>query len=92
MTHDVIATSPEQEELLKKASLLSLRSLHDAATKLANLKHTPTMLSAHSLFSLFMCQATRNRRSTVPFVRIHLRVASQTGSVPVKIRLGATNI
>lgn len=92
MTHDAIATSLEKGELLKKSSFLSLRSLQDAAIRLSNLKNAPTMLSTHSLFNLFMCQADRNHRLTIPFVRIHLRVASRTGSVPVKIRLGATNI
>ncbi|CBI76569.1 conserved protein of unknown function [Bartonella clarridgeiae 73] len=86
------ATTPsEKEKLLKQPSLLSLRSLHEAATKLANLKHNSTTLSTHSLVSLLLCQTTRNRRLAMPSVRIHLRVASRTGNVPVKLRLGATN-
>ncbi|AQX21223.1 hypothetical protein Bcsk_005720 [Bartonella sp. CDC_skunk] len=90
MTHN--ATNPsEKEKLFKQPSLLSLRSLHEAATKLANLKYNSTTLNTHSLVSLLICQTTRNRRLTMPSVHIHLRVASKTGNVPIKLRLGATN-
>ncbi|MGF7157848.1 hypothetical protein [Bartonella heixiaziensis] len=92
MTHNALASSPEKENLLKQSSLLSLRSLHDAATRLAGLKFTPSTLDTLSLVNLLICQTTRNRRLAMPPVRIHLRVASQTGSVPLKIRLGATNV
>ncbi|ATP12210.1 hypothetical protein BHOIPH791_13050 [Bartonella henselae] len=92
MTHNALASSTEKEKLLKQSFLLSLRSLQDAATKLAGLKHTPAPLNTQSLVNLFICQTTRNRRLIMPPVRIHLRVASQTHSVPIKIRLGATNV
>ncbi|EJF81701.1 Uncharacterised protein [Candidatus Bartonella washoeensis] len=92
MTDNALASSSEKEKLLKQSSLLSLRFLHDAATKLAGLKSTPTTLDTQSLVNLLICQTTRNRRLAMPHVRIHLRVASQTGSVPIKIHLGATNV
>ncbi|WP_208434184.1 hypothetical protein [Bartonella taylorii] len=92
MTHNALASPPEKEKLLKQSFFLSLRSLHDAATKLAGLKYTPATLDTQSLVNLLICQTTRNRRLTMPPVRIHLRVASQTGNVPIKIRLGATNV
>ncbi|UNE54739.1 hypothetical protein [Bartonella machadoae] len=91
MIHNALASSSEKENLLKQSSFLSLRSLHDAATKLANLKYTPATLNTKSLVKLLICQTTRNRRLSMPHVRIHLRVASQTGNVPIKIHLGATN-
>ncbi|EJF89896.1 MULTISPECIES: hypothetical protein [Bartonella] len=91
MTHNVISPSLEKGKQSKQSSLLSLRSLHDAATKLANLKHTPMVPNTHSLVSLLICQTNRNRRLATPPVRIHLRVASRTGNIPVKLRLGATN-
>ncbi|WP_455481207.1 hypothetical protein V3564_02215 [Bartonella sp. B12(2025)] len=92
MTHNALASSHEKEKLLKQSSLLSLRSLHDAMTKLSGLKYTPATLDTQSLVNLLICQTMRNRRLTMPPVRIHLRVASQTDNVPIKIRLGATNI
>ncbi|EJF81822.1 hypothetical protein [Bartonella doshiae] len=92
MLHNVLASSPEKEKLLKQSSLLSLRSLHNAVTKLSGLKHTPVTLDTQSLVNLLICQTIRNRRLATPPVRIHLRVASQTGNVPIKIRLGATNV
>ncbi|WP_455475563.1 hypothetical protein [Bartonella sp. B17] len=92
MTDNAIASSPEKKKLLKQSSLLSLRSLHDAVIKFAGLKHTPPTLSTHHLVNLLICQTTRNRRLATPPVRIHLRVVSKTGSVPIKIRLGATNV
>lgn len=92
MTDNALASSSEKEKLLKQSSLLSLRSFHDAATKLASLKYPPATLDTQSLVNLLICQTTRNRRLLMPPVRIHLRVASQTGNVPIKIRLGATNI
>ncbi|MHC5306928.1 hypothetical protein [Bartonella sp. LJL80] len=73
-------------------SLLTLRSLQDAATKLADLKNTPRGLGTRSLIGLLICQAQRNRRMSLEPVRIHLRVASRDGSAAVKLRLGATNI
>ncbi|WP_317993113.1 hypothetical protein [Bartonella gliris] len=92
MIHHALAPSPEKEKLLKQSSLLSLRSFHDAVIKLASLKSSPATLDTQSLVSLLICQTTRNRRLAMPPVRIHLRVASQTSSVPIKIRLGATNV
>ncbi|AGF74413.1 hypothetical protein BAnh1_05340 [Bartonella australis AUST/NH1] len=92
MKHNTIISSLEREELLRQSSLLSLRSLHDAVAKFSNLKYAPTALNTHSLVSLLICQTTRNRRLIMPPVSIHLRVASRTGVVPIKIRLGATNI
>ncbi|AGF75509.1 hypothetical protein [Bartonella vinsonii] len=92
MTDNALASSIKKEKLLKQSSLLSLRSLHDAAIKLANLRYTPTALDTQSLVNLLICQTIRNRRLTMPPVRIHLRVASQTGNVPIKIHLGATNV
>ncbi|GAA5108914.1 hypothetical protein [Bartonella jaculi] len=92
MTDNALASSSEKEKLLKQSSLLSLRSLHDSVTKLTSLKSTPATLDKLSLVNLLICQTTRNRRLAMPPVRIHLRVASQTGSVPLKIRLGATNV
>lgn len=92
MTHNALASLSEKEKLLKQSFLLSLRSLHDAAIKFAGLKYTPTTLDTQSLVKLLICQTTRNRRLAMPPVRIHLRVASQTGNVPIKIRLGATNV
>ncbi|EJF87568.1 hypothetical protein ME1_01170 [Bartonella vinsonii subsp. arupensis OK-94-513] len=93
MTDNALASSIKKEKLLKQSSLLSLRSLHDAAIKLAGLKYIPiTTLDTQSLVNLLICQTTRNRRLAMPPVRIHLRVASQTGNVPIKIHLGATNI
>ncbi|WP_455482348.1 hypothetical protein V4P56_01605 [Bartonella sp. B35(2025)] len=92
MKYNAVASSPEKENLLKQSPFLSLYSFHDALTKLAGLKHTPSMLNTQSLISLLIYQTARNRRLAIPPVRIHLRVASQTGSVPIKIRLGATNI
>ncbi|WP_019220390.1 hypothetical protein [Bartonella senegalensis] len=92
MTHNALASSTEKEKLLKQSFLLSLRSLQNAAAKLAGLKHTPAPLNTQSLVSLLICQTMRNRRLTMPPVRIHLRVASQTNNVPIKIRLGATNV
>ncbi|MCZ2328376.1 hypothetical protein [Bartonella sp. F02] len=86
------ATAPEKEKLLKQSFIFSLRSLHNAAIKLAHLKNAPIKLNTHSFVSLLICQTNRNRRLANPPVRIHLRVASQNGNVPVKIRLGATNI
>ncbi|MBX4336249.1 hypothetical protein [Bartonella raoultii] len=92
MTDNALASSPEKEKLLKQLPLLSLRSFHDSTAKLANLKYTPATLDTQSLVNLLICQTTRNRRLLMPPVRIHLRVASQTGNVPIKIRLGATNV
>ncbi|EJF75040.1 hypothetical protein HWV54_00110 [Bartonella alsatica] len=92
MTHNALASSHKKERLLKQSSFLSLRSLHDAITKLAGLKYTSATLDTQSLVNLLLCQIIRNRRLTMPPVRIHLRVASQTGNVPIKIHLGATNI
>ncbi|WP_336279147.1 hypothetical protein [Bartonella sp. CB175] len=92
MTHDAIASFPEKEKFLKQSSLLSLRSLHDAMIKLTGLKHTPATLNTQSLVNLLICQTIRNRRLATPPVRIHLRVVSQTGNIPIKIRLGATNV
>ncbi|WP_273718594.1 MULTISPECIES: hypothetical protein [Bartonella] len=92
MTDNAFASFPKKEILLKQSSLLSLRSLHDAAAKLVGLKYNSTALDTQSLVNLLICQTMRNRRLMMPPVRIHLRVASQTGNVPIKIRLGATNI
>ncbi|WP_332066175.1 hypothetical protein [Bartonella sp. CB189] len=92
MIHDAIDSFLEKEKLLKQSSFTSLRSLHNAMIKLTDLKHAPTTLSTQSLVNLLICQTTRNRRLAIPPVRIHLRVVSQTGSIPIKIRLGATNI
>ncbi|WP_455477388.1 hypothetical protein [Bartonella sp. B41] len=92
MTHNAITSFPIKTQLFKPSSFLSLRSLHDAAAKLSGLKNTPAVLNTQSLVNLFSCQIIRNRRMIMPPVRIHLRVSSQTGSVPIKIRLGATNI
>ncbi|GAA5099264.1 hypothetical protein [Bartonella acomydis] len=92
MTHNALASFYKKEKLLKQSSFLSLRSLHDAMTKLAGLKYTPTALDTQSLVNLLICQTMRNRRLIKPPVRIHLRVASQTGNVPIKIHLGATNL
>ncbi|EYS89768.1 hypothetical protein X471_00442 [Bartonella bacilliformis str. Heidi Mejia] len=91
MKYNTHSISLKKEKLLKQSSLLSLHLLRDAATKLAHLKYTPTMLSTYSLVNLLICQINRNYRSAIPPVRIHLRVASRTGNVPVKLRLGATN-
>ncbi|WP_336294412.1 hypothetical protein [Bartonella sp. CB169] len=92
MTHNALASFTKKEKLLKQSSLLSLRSLHNAVTKLAGLKYTPATLNTQSLVNLLICQTTRNRRLTMPLVRIHLRVASQSSNnVPIKIRLGVTN-
>ncbi|WP_455466674.1 hypothetical protein [Bartonella sp. B39] len=91
MIHNALASSSEKEKLLKQSSFLSLRSLHDAAAKLAHLQYTPATLDTKSLVNLLICQTTRNRRLVMPPVRIHLRVASQTGNIPIKIHLGATN-
>ncbi|AFR26398.1 hypothetical protein MF1_05660 [Bartonella quintana] len=91
MTHNALASSTGKEKLLKQSSLLSLRSLHNAATKLAGLKYTPSALDTQSLINLLICQTARNRRLAMPPVRIHLRVTSQTDSVPIQICLGATN-
>lgn len=76
---------------LPAKSLLSLRSLQQAALKLADLKNAPHGLSTRSLLGLLICQAQRNRRLSMDPVRIHLRVASCHGSFAVKLRLGATN-
>ncbi|WP_455474626.1 hypothetical protein [Bartonella sp. B30(2025)] len=92
MTRNAIASYAEKKILLKQSSPISLRSLHDAVIKLAGLKHTPPTLNTHHLVNLLICQTTRNQRLTIPPIRIHLRVMSQTGNVPIKIRLGATNI
>ncbi|VEJ45047.1 hypothetical protein [Bartonella vinsonii] len=92
MTDNALASSIKKEKLLKQSSLLSLRSLHDAATKLANLRYTPAALDTQSLVNLLICQTIRNRRIAMPPVRIHLRVASQTSNVPIKIHLGAKNV
>ncbi|WP_455479841.1 hypothetical protein V4B17_02030 [Bartonella sp. B23] len=91
MIHNALASSSEKEKLLKQSSFLSLRSLHDAATRLAHLKYAPATLDTKSLVNLLICQTTRNRRLVMPPVRIHLRVASKTGNVPIKIHLGSTN-
>ncbi|WP_297323315.1 hypothetical protein [uncultured Bartonella sp.] len=72
-------------------SLLSLRSLQEAALKLADVKNAPHGLSTRSLLGLLMCQAQRNRRLAMDPVRIHLRLSSRHGSFGVKLRLGATN-
>ncbi|MET3589920.1 hypothetical protein ABID23_001011 [Bartonella silvatica] len=92
MTHNAFASSPKKEKNLKQSSFLSLRSLHDAVIKLASLKSTPATLDTQSFVNLLICQTTRNRRIIMPPVRIHLRVVSQTGNVPIKIHLGATNL
>ncbi|MBB5074022.1 hypothetical protein HNQ69_001156 [Bartonella callosciuri] len=92
MTHNALASPSEKGKLLKQSFLLSLRALHDAAIKLAGLRYTPYILDTQSLVNLLICQTTRNRRLAMPPVRIHLRVASQTGNVPIKIHLGKTNI
>lgn len=92
MTDNAFASFHEKENLLKQSSFLSLRSLHAAAAKLADLKYNSAALDTQSLVNLLICQTMRNRRLMMPPVRIHLRVASQTGNVPIKIRLGATNI
>ncbi|KEG20079.1 hypothetical protein [Bartonella bacilliformis] len=91
MRYNTHSISFKKEKLLKQSSFLSLHLLHDAATKFAHFKYTPTILSTYSLVNLLICQTNRNYRSAIPPVRIHLRVASQTGNVPVKLRLGATN-
>lgn len=72
--------------------LLTLRSLQQAALKLADLRATPRGVSTRSLLGLLICQTQRNRRLSMPPVRIHLRVASPRGSFGVKLRLGSTNI
>ncbi|WP_336288477.1 MULTISPECIES: hypothetical protein [unclassified Bartonella] len=92
MTYNAIASFSEKGKRLKQSPLFSLRSLHNSAIKLADLKHTSTALNTQSLVSLLIFQTIRNRRLATPPVRIHLRVASQTGNVPIKIRLGATNV
>lgn len=92
MTDNAFASFHEKEKLLKQSSFLSLRSLHGAAAKLTGLKYHSTALDTQFLVNLLICQIMRNRRLMMPPVRIHLRVASQTGNVPIKIRLGATNI
>ncbi|EJF87218.1 hypothetical protein [Bartonella rattimassiliensis] len=92
MIDNAFASFYEKEILLKQSYLLSLRSLHDAAVKLTGLKYNSTALDTQSLINFLICQTMRNHRLIMPPVRIHLRVASQTGNVPIKIRLGATNI
>ncbi|WP_208436093.1 hypothetical protein [Bartonella phoceensis] len=92
MIHNALASSSKKEKLLKQSSFLSLRSLHNVVIKLTGLKNTPTTLDTQSLANLLICQTMRNRRLTMPPVRIHLRVASQTGNIPIKIHLGATNV
>lgn len=92
MKHNALASPNKKEKLLKQSSFPSLRSLHNAVTKLTGLKSTPATLDTRSLVNLLICQTMRNRRLTMPPVRIHLRVASQTGNVPIKIHLGATNL
>ncbi|EJF77568.1 hypothetical protein [Bartonella birtlesii] len=92
MIHNALSSSHKKEKLLKQSSFLSLRSFHDAITKLAGLKYTPAALDTQTLVNLLICQTMRNRRLMMRPVRIHLRVASQTGNVPIKIHLGATNI
>ncbi|WP_455478520.1 hypothetical protein V3565_01205 [Bartonella sp. B10] len=92
MKHNAVSSSHEKEKLFKQSSFLSLHSLHNTVIKFASLKHAPYMLNTQSLINLLICQTARNRRIAIPPVRIHLRVASQTGNVPIKIRLGATNI
>ena len=72
--------------------LLTLRSLQQAALKLADLRATPRGVSTRSLLGLLICQTQRNRRLSMPPVRIHLRVASPRGSFGVKLRLGSTII
>lgn len=72
--------------------LLTLRSLQQAALILADLRATPRGVSTRSLLGLLICQTQRNRRLSMPPVRIHLRVASPRGSFGVKLRLGSTNI
>ncbi|WP_273782674.1 hypothetical protein [Bartonella sp. ML69XJBT] len=90
MKHNALASPNKKEKLLKQSSFLSLRSLHNAVTRLTALKYTPATLDTQSLVNLLICQTMRNRRLTMPPVRIHLRVASQTGNVPIKIHLSTT--
>lgn len=75
-----------------EGSLLALRSLQQAALKLADLKAVPHGLSTRSVINLLICQAQRNRRLALAPVRIHLRLSSPNGSFGVKLRLGATNL
>ena len=75
-----------------ESPLLTLRSLQQAALKLHSLKAAPNGLNTRSLLGLLICQTQRNRRMALPPVRIHLRLASPSGSFGVKLRLGSTNI
>ena len=86
-----LTLDPRRGLNVSERSLLTLRSLQDAAAKLADLKNTPYGLSTLSLINLLICQAQRNRRLAMDPVRIHLRVSSSHGSFGVKLRLGATN-
>lgn len=81
------ARSPNVE-----SSLLALRSLQQAALKLADLKAVPQGLSTRSVIGFLICQTQRNRRLALAPVRIHLRLTSPNGSFGVKLRLGATNL
>lgn len=82
----------DTNQTLQQPSLLALRSLQDAAAKLADLKNTPYSLSTKSLINLLICQAQRNKRMSMPTVRIHLLVGARPNGPILKLRLGATNI
>ncbi|EJF88619.1 hypothetical protein [Bartonella tamiae] len=80
----------KNKSLEQRQSLLSLRSLQDAATKLADLKNVPNGLNTRALVGMFICQTQRNKRIAMDPVRIHLRVATRQGSSIVKLRFGST--
>lgn len=92
MIHSAITSSSKKKKLLQQSSVLSLLSLHNTVVRLSNLKNTSAIPSTHSLINFLICQTVRSHRLIIAPVRIHLRVASRTGNVPVTIRLGATNI
>ncbi|MFT4347048.1 hypothetical protein [Bartonella ancashensis] len=91
MTYNTNFSLSKKEKLLSYPSFLPLRTPHKAVIKFSHLKNSLAKSSRLSLINLLTCQIARYRRLAIPPVRIHLRVISRTGNVPVKLRLGATN-